>query len=133
MASQSPALSKSAYERLERVRIVERYALARTALRALCIFGVFWLMKDAAIGFAGQTTSVAVSAALSVIADIKFALTLSLAGLAGAWAFVERKLRHRKVEYLQSRIRRLETERDPKRSSSGLMPTGQTHPRDRRR
>lgn len=126
-------LSKSAQERLIRIRIVERYALGRTAIRALCVFGVFWLMDQAISHYAGQVTSVTVSAALSFIADLKFTAVLTLAGGASLWAFVERKLRHRKVEFLQNRIRDLETQRDPRRSSSGLMPTGQTHPRDRRR
>ena len=83
------ALGKRAIERLQRVRISERYALARTVVRACCVFGIFWLMKEAAVTFAGQTTSVALSAALSVVADLKFALSLSLAGMATVWAMVE--------------------------------------------
>lgn len=127
------ALSKGAQERLLRTRIVERYALARTGIRALCLFGIAWLMEQAASQFAGQVTSVTVSAALSFISDLKFTATLTLAGGAGLWAFIERKLRHKKVDYLQERIRDLETRRDPQRSSSGLTTTGQTNPKDRRK
>jgi len=90
-------------------------------------------MQQALSDFAGQVTSVTLTAALSVIADVKLAVSLALAGGAAIWGLIERKLRHRKVEYLQARIRDLETARDPKRSSSGLTPKGQTHPRDRRR
>jgi hypothetical protein len=126
-------LSESAQERLLRTRIVERYALARTIVRSLCLLGIGWLMAHAAGDFAGRVTSVNVSAALSLIADLKFVATLTLAGGAGSWAFIERKLRHRKVDYLQERIRDLETRRDPQRSSSGLMTTGQTNPQDRRK
>ena len=133
MVSGSATLSRGAQERLQRLRIAERYALGRTLIRWVGVVGIVWLMQQAATNLAGQATSVTLTAALSIIADIKFVVSLALAGGAGMWAFIERKLRHRKVEYLQARIRDLETERDPKRSSSGLMPTGQTNPRDRRR
>jgi hypothetical protein len=48
------------------------------------------------------------------------------------WAVVERTLRHRKVKYLANRLAELEKQVDPERSSSGLAPTGQTHPSDDR-
>jgi hypothetical protein len=131
VSSADTALGKRATERLQRLRIVERYRLARTAIRAGCVFGIFWLMEQAAVMFAGQTTSVAVTAALSVVADLKFALSLSLAGLATIWALAERRLRYRKTEELQNRNRQLEISKDPHRSSSGLTPVGKTNPKDK--
>jgi hypothetical protein len=70
---------------------------------------------------------------LSVLAEMKVAFWVSLAGAACAWGFVERRLRHRKVEQLQGRIKQLETMIDPDRSTSGLTPAGRTNPLDRRK
>lgn len=42
----------------------------------------------------------------------------------------ERRLRYEKTEYLQGRIKALELQLDPDRSSSDLSPTGETNPED---
>jgi hypothetical protein len=131
--AQTSALSKSAQERLQRTRIVERYALARTAFRAMCVFGIAWLAREAISDLAGRETSVTVSTALSVIGDLRVTIAITLAGGAAVWALVERTLRHRKTEALQTRIIELEKGIDPRRSSSGLTPTGKTNPRDKRK
>ncbi len=55
----------------------------------------------------------------------------TIAALALIWALSERKLRHRKTKYLSKRIEELEKTRDPNRTSSGLPPTGETHPEDK--
>jgi hypothetical protein len=133
MAVQVAALSKGAQERLQRVRIVERYALARTGLRTIGILLGVWLARAAIGDLAGQETAVTVSTALSVVGDMKVTASVTLAGSAAIWAVVERALRRRKTEKLQERIIELETAWDQRRSSSGLTPTGRTHPRDRRR
>jgi hypothetical protein len=118
---------------LEYYRIQQRYSTVRTAIKALAwAFGAyvgFGALKE----FAGQSTSVAVSLILNALVDLKFVITLTLAGAACAWAVLERALRLRKVERMQSRITELETKIDPGRSSSGLTPRGQTNPRDRHR
>ena len=127
------ALSKSAQERLERTRIIERYALARTLVR--CVgWGIAACFAWLAIGeLAGRTTSVTVAATLSMLADIRIAVLVSLTGAAVAWACVERMLRLRKTEYLQTRNIGLEKQLDLRRSSSGLTPQGKTNPRDKRK
>jgi hypothetical protein len=133
MAIGAAALSKGALERLERARIIERYALARTGVRAggwsiaMCFA---WLaIRD----LAGQQTSVTLSAALSILAEAKVAILVSLTGAASIWAIVERTLRLRKTEYLQNRNIALEKQLDARRSSSGLTPQGKTNPRDKRK
>jgi hypothetical protein len=86
IGANTAALSKGALERLERARIVERYAFARTVARAIgwSIAACFaWL---AIRELAGQQTSVTVSAALSVLAEAKIAVLISLAGATGVWA-----------------------------------------------
>lgn len=79
--------------------------------------------------FAGQVTIV--SLVFSFLADIKFAVAVTLAGAASAWAVAERVLRRRKTEQLQGRIIELERRIDPERTSSDLTPQGTTNPRDR--
>ena len=46
------------------------------------------------------------------------------------WAVGERKLRQKNIKSMESHIKALETSRDPNRTSSGLLPTGQTNPKD---
>lgn len=127
----SGPLSKSARERLERQRIDQRYTTTRTLIRAGALVICIWLFGKGLGALAGQETNIAVNAALSLIGDFKFALSLTLAGSAAAWGALERALRHRKVEYLQGRITELEKSIDPKRSTSSLTPEGKTNPYDR--
>jgi len=55
-----------------------------------------------------------------------------LAGGSGAgYGYAERKLRKKKTEQMQNRIRDLETQLDPDRQSSELTPQGDTNPKDR--
>ena len=115
---------------LDLYRTEQRYRTLRTAIKASgWVLGV-WMLGYVIQPLAGQET--AVSLAISLLADLKFVVTITLAGAAAAWAVVERMLRYRKTEYLQNRIRDLEMELDPSRSSSGLTPKGKTNPRDRR-
>ncbi|MEX2614968.1 MAG: hypothetical protein WD767_02630 [Alphaproteobacteria bacterium] len=102
-------LSKSARERLERQRIDERWRTARTVVKCGMAFGMVWVIGSAVGELAGKSTNIVVDMVLSVLADLKFVFSLTLAGAACAWAAAERILRQRKVEYLQERIRELET------------------------
>ena len=125
------ALPTDAQERLEQQKLDQRYRLWRTLIRAAATVGCVWLMAEAVGELAGKDTSVVVRGVLSVFADIKFVVSVALAGCAAAWAVLERWLRHRKVEHLQARVIALEQQIDPNRSSSGLTAKGQTHPADR--
>ena len=93
--------------------------------------GCFALVGQAISALAGQETHVLVETALSVFAEFDLAISIALTGLAAAWAVLERSLRHRKVEYLQDRIRMLETSIDPRRSTSNLTTKGKTNPEDK--
>jgi Flp pilus assembly protein protease CpaA len=108
------------------------YGTARTAIKSAAVVAIFYFAFQALETLGGQDTklSIAFSLVFSAFAELKFAL--AIAGVSGTtiWAVAERKLRHRKVDYLQKRIKRLETAIDASRSSSGLTTTGQTHPGD---
>lgn len=55
----------------------------------------------------------------------------AVTAIAVFWAIVERRLRLRKTEYLQGRLAMLERGIDPGRTTSNLLPNGQTRPEDR--
>ncbi|NOJ47823.1 hypothetical protein [Bradyrhizobium archetypum] len=125
----SKPVSVRSHERIEIARLEEKYRTFRTLIKVSgAVFGVY-IAREAIETLAGQTTKLAFE--LAVLANVQFAFTLTLAGVATAWAVVERITRQRKVEQMQGRIRDLETRLDPNRSSSGLTPKGKTNPKDK--
>jgi hypothetical protein len=133
MANSAVPLSARARERVTLIKVNERYRTARTALRV--IFGGFvvWCLYLAIDSIAGKTTAfqAAVTVGFSLLWDIRFVVAFSLAGATTIWAAAERWLRHRKVNFLQGRIKELELKIDPGRTTSGLTTKGRTNPRDR--
>ena len=113
------------------IRTTERYSTIRVALRGMFALGCCYYAYSSIAALAGQATSVQVNAALTVLADMRFAIALTLAGGAGIWAAVERKIRQNAVERLHERIKSLETAHDPARSSSQLTSKGRTNPKDK--
>jgi hypothetical protein len=121
--------------RLELHRLDQQYHTMRTAIR-----GAFWLgaayFGFGTIGqFAGRSTDVdlALSLVITALIELKVMIAIVMTGAACAWAAIERTLRHRTIAKMQGRIRQLETNIDPQRSTSSLTPTGQTNPADKRR
>lgn len=80
---------------------------------------------------AGKSTTLLLSWGLDLVADWRVSISVTLAGFAGLWALLERRVRQRTVERLHRRINELETKVDPNRSTSSLTPRGKTNPRDR--
>jgi hypothetical protein len=129
MTKYQPPISAKSAERIELYRIDQRYKTCRTLLRCLFGVGAVFYLHDIFSVLAGETTKLAFE--LSVLADVRLVLTLTLTGCAAAWGAIERTLRYRKVEQLQGRIKELELRIDPRRTSSGLTPKGKTNPRDK--
>jgi hypothetical protein len=121
-------ISARSHERLSLARIEERYRTLRLAIKAAGWVAGIYIFREIAQSLAGESTRFE----LSVLADVKFAFTLSLAVGGCAWGAIERVLRHRKVEQMSGRIKELETRLDPNRSSSGLTPRGKTNPKDKK-
>jgi hypothetical protein len=80
---------------------------------------------------AGKSTTVLRSWGLAIVADWRVSISVAVAGLAGLWALLERRIRQSTVERLHRRVKELETIVDPNRSSSNLTPRGASNPRDR--
>jgi hypothetical protein len=133
MANSAVPLGARARERVALLRVDQRYRTFRTALWAGLGAFAFWCLYLCVDSVAGKTTAfqAALTVGFSLLWDIRFVIAFSLAGAATAWGAVERWLRHRKVNYLQGRIKELEQNIDPGRTTSGLTTKGKTHPRDR--
>jgi hypothetical protein len=131
--STAAPLNARARERVAIFRVEQRYRTLRTTIRAA--FGGFavWCLYLATDSVAGKTTAfeAGITVGFSLLWDIRFVVAFSLAGFASLWAAGERWLRHRKVNFLQGRIKELELKVDPRRSTSGLTTKGRTNPRDR--
>jgi hypothetical protein len=101
----------------------------RTLIKGACWVAAVWAAGAVIQPLAGKDT--AFSLAVSLLADAKLTIAITLAGGAATWALVERHLRHKKTEYLQNRVKELELRLDGRRTTSGLTPKGKTNPKDK--
>ena len=122
-------LSARGRERVALLRVDHFYRTVRTSIRVGGGCFAVWCLYLSIDSVAGKTT--AFSVGLSLLWDIRLVLAFSIAGSAILWATAERWLRHRKVEFMQGRIRDLELRIDPNRTTSELTTKGRTNPRDR--
>ncbi|QOJ19983.1 MAG: hypothetical protein HRU77_04295 [Gammaproteobacteria bacterium] len=81
---------------------------------------------------AGKTTITNVVLSYLKAKESDFGMPWILAFIFFLWAIFERKERRRKTEQLHKHNRKLEMIINPDRSSSGLLPTGETNPKDER-
>jgi len=112
--------------------IDQSFQTIRTLIRSSVVLGLGYLGEQAVESLSGETTSIIVNGSLKLLADIHVVIPYAIAGLLGAWGVGERRLRQRKTDALQGRIKTLEIAVDPKRSSSNLTTHGKTNPKDRR-
>jgi hypothetical protein len=82
--------------------------------------------------FAGKTTIANIAMKYLAGKESNFGLPWILASVLCIWAILERYLRIRKTESLQGYIKKLEKKLDPDRTTSGLLPTGETNPKDKK-
>lgn len=83
------------------------------------------------LALAGKTTLAEIIIRFFANIGVSESLAYVLGGGGLIYGIRERRLRQRTVKRLQPRIQQLEEIIDPKRSSSGLTPLGETDPRDR--
>ncbi len=115
-------------------RLEHRFELCSQAIRVVLamvyatMYGVIaWLTYLSIEALAGKDTEAL------ILADVKIGWAVSLtAGFAGyAYARRERRLRKTTVQRLQARIRSLEQQIAPGRSTSNLTDMGNTNPEDK--
>jgi len=98
-----------------------------TALTWVAIGYCLFLSADSLAGKSTQLTG-----ALTYVVSAGTVLPWGFAAFCLMWALVERHLRRRTTETLTDRIKRLERRVDPHVNSSGILPSGETHPSDER-
>lgn len=111
----------------------QKYRTLRTGIRVLGAIAACYFGFNALEVLAGQNTSISlgISLILKTFVELKVLGLLGLTAISIAWALAERALRHRKVEYMQDRIKSLEIIVDSRRTSSNLTIEGKTNPGDR--
>lgn len=105
-------------------------SLVHALFRYSAIILPFYFMYRTAAVLAGKLTSADIALKLlgSLTINQSVAYTLGVGGI--LYGLAERGFRRRKTEYFQGRIRELEEQLDPKRTSSRLTTRGTTNPLD---
>lgn len=98
--------------------------------------GLAWIATQAAEAIrylAGEATTADIGVDVNLIAGFRLSTLIAwaVAVVAVGYGLLQRKLRRNSIERLQRRIQALEQNRDPRRSSSGLTPRGETRPEDK--
>lgn len=105
-----------------------------TVLRDLIRWGgvavVAYFFYLSVASLAGETTAADIGIAIAGQLEVSDAFAILFGGGGVAYGMGQRRLRRRTIERLQERIRSLEQQIDPGRSSSGLDSQGRTHPQD---
>jgi hypothetical protein len=116
-------------EKGRRVRLELWVSLARSAIKAIGWAFAAWCMYMSIRAVAGTSTAflAIVEGGLKMSLD-RYA-AYALAAVSGMGWFGERKLRQRTIKQHAEYIRKLESDKDPKRSTSGLTATGKPRAR----
>jgi hypothetical protein len=103
----------------------------QTVMWTAALIAVAYFGEKVLIAFAGKTTSADVSFSLltKLQSDRWFAYLFGFGGM--SYGYAERKLRQRNIKRMSAVNVDLEKRLDPRRTSSGLTPTGTTRTEDR--
>lgn len=124
------------------LHIIDRVtSIMMLGLKVVVWIAFFWTLAVIGKEWAGKYTKTDVHLDVDGDVNVLFKI-LSEIDLSTKWAWAiavisvlyglfERKLRQRKTNYFQDRIVKLERQIDPERSSSELLPTGETRKEDR--
>ena len=119
----------------------ELYQLIYRTLTSLFRWGglavIFYWIYRSVDAVTGQTTYADIDIAFNALANLRSSLALgavavliSLAFLGVWYGILQRNLRRKTVERLQKRVKELEKQMDPNRTSSELTTRGETRPED---
>lgn len=129
--SRTSQAGQKVYERVRKAEI--KASVANAFIRYGFSFGIAYWAYRVVDTLAGRTTLADIGIDVSVIANENVGQLLAwLTGAGGIiYGLAQRRLRRRTIHRLQGRIRDLETQIDPGRTSSSITTTGQTRPEDR--
>lgn len=115
----------------ERVFLLARiFDLLKYALRYAFYAWVVWNAYLAVKELAGKSTDASFFFQYIFSRDNDYGLPWAVALGCAMWAIFERRFRKQKTAELTARIQELEKRIDPKRTTSGLLASGDTNPRD---
>lgn len=114
-----------------KIYVISRaFDLLRELVKASVWLGCAYFAWQATAVLAGRQTNADLNFSAFLAVDDDKGLPWVIAILMAGWAYLERRLRLNKTAQLQSHIKQLELRLDPNRTSSGLLPTGETNPED---
>lgn len=126
--SKIPAIDKSSLKFFVIYRIFDLLDKIVMASIYIACFYFSYLAIDA---LAGKTTITNMVISYFSAKESDFGLPWVVAVLTSFWAILERRERKRKTESMHKHNRELEFRINPDRTSSGLLPTGDTNPKDK--
>lgn len=95
------------------------------------IVWVAYFVRDMVASLAGQTTVADIVVKVVATASRSQLVAWLIALGALSWGWLEMKLRRKNIKVMSGRIRELESQLDPGRSSSKLTTTGETRKEDK--
>lgn len=128
-ANEAPALSEADSFRM--LKISRGFDLAKDLVKGLTWLGLAYFGVEAISALAGKDTEAVFMLSYLTSSESDYGLPWLVACAGFVYGYMQRRLRLRKTEYFQSRVRDLEMRLDPGRSSSGLLANGETAPEDR--
>lgn len=110
--------------------IVKFFDLLNLLISATVKISLFYFAYLSIDALAGKTTLANIVLSYLTSNESDYGVPWILSSVFFIWAILERKERRRKTEELHKHNRALESRIDNKRTSSGLLPTGETNPED---
>jgi hypothetical protein len=107
------------------------FDLIKELFKYLCYGWVAWVALLAIRSMAGKKTEADFLFSAFFSSGNDYSLPWIIAIFSSLYALAQRKLRLRVTFSLQQKIKELELRIDPLRTSSGLLPTGETNPEDK--
>jgi len=94
------------------------------------VWGAYFA-AEVLIAWSGKKTEASLVFKYITSEENGYAAPWIVATIAVLYAIFERNLRKRKTQYFEKYILQLESKIDPERTSSQLLPTGETNPKDK--
>lgn len=130
-ASDSSAKLRAENDFLRRGGIAEEIGkTVRVLLISGAAVGIVYLVGHAIETLAGKETEANIFVSLLGKVEISVVLSWIVGGAGVIYGRAQRKLRKTTIESLHGRIKSLESQLDPARTSSKLTPRGDTNPED---
>jgi len=131
--TQPPSRSSEDEIRYRIAHVDQAYGTLRRliAWTGICVLGYFG--KEAIVALAGHHTFADISLTLKWLVGEKKGVVFAWANAIGwgLYGFRQRKLRRDFIQKSTARMKQLELERDPGRTSSNLTDRGETNPEDK--